>query len=86
MIDLIPSGLSPTSASGQGWACKVKTTVRCRRTDVLTPHSSYPPIRIIVNVASDTAPAITNTAHVIGHGQMWTDQSTDQITVRKAGT
>jgi peptidoglycan/xylan/chitin deacetylase (PgdA/CDA1 family) len=86
VIDLIPSGLSPTSASGQGWACKVKTTVRCRRTDVLTPHTSYPPIRITVNVASDAAPAITNIAHVLGHGQMWTDQSTDQITVRKAGT
>lgn len=86
VIDLIPSALSPTSASGQGWACKVKTTVRCRRTDVLTPHSSYPPIRITVNVASDAAPAITNTAHVVGHGQMWTDQSIDQITVRKAGT
>ena len=85
-IDLIPSGLSVTSASGQGWACKVKTTVRCRRTDVLSPHTSYPPIVITVNVASNAATAITNTAHVVGHGQMWTDQSTDRITVRRAGT
>jgi peptidoglycan/xylan/chitin deacetylase (PgdA/CDA1 family) len=86
VADKVPSGLSATSASGQGWACNGTAPVKCTRTDVLTPQSSYPPITIKVNVASDAAAAITNAPRVVGHGEMWTDGTADHINVQKAGT
>jgi peptidoglycan/xylan/chitin deacetylase (PgdA/CDA1 family) len=86
VTDRIPAGLSATSAGGRGWACKGTRTVSCTRTDVLTPHSSYPPITITVNVAGNAGAVITNAPSLLGHGEMWTDETTDRIIVQKAGT
>ena len=82
VTDSIPSGLSVTSAAGPGWSCNGTTLVTCTRSDVLSPHTSYPPITITVNVASDAGPRIANTPKLSAHGQMWTDQSFDTIGVQ----
>jgi peptidoglycan/xylan/chitin deacetylase (PgdA/CDA1 family) len=86
VTDRIPSGLSATSARGQGWACQGTTTVICTRADVLTPQSAYPPIVVTVNVAGNAATKIRNVPKLVGHGEMWTDAVTDRIVVQKAGT
>lgn len=66
--DTLPTGVTPTSASGTGWACGVASqTVSCTRSDSLVAGSSYPSITINVNVAQ-TAPAIVRNSAVVGGG------------------
>jgi uncharacterized repeat protein (TIGR01451 family) len=79
--DPIPPGLAATAASGQGWTCTGTGTRTCRRTDVLAPHSSYPPITVTVNVSSTAPATITNEATVTGHGGVWTGDASDAISV-----
>src|SRR4029434_8107533 len=64
--DSLPTGLTPTSASGNGWTCTL--AVSCTRTDALNPTASYPAITIQVNVAANAGASLTNTATVIGGG------------------
>jgi peptidoglycan/xylan/chitin deacetylase (PgdA/CDA1 family) len=81
VTDPIPAGLTATAAGGSGWACTVARTVRCTRSDVLSPRSSYPPIAITVDVAAD-ATSTTNSATVVGHGGVWRSTASDPIEVR----
>lgn len=72
ITDVIPVGLTPVSASGNGWNCDPISgqTITCRRPDLLLPGESYPPITLVV-VPSATAPAnVTNTATVAGGGDI----------------
>jgi uncharacterized repeat protein (TIGR01451 family) len=79
--DAIPTGFTATSASGSGWTCSGTTTRECSRTDVLPAHSSYPPITITVNVAANTPKTVTNSPALLAHGESWTDEARDSITV-----
>jgi uncharacterized repeat protein (TIGR01451 family) len=81
--DPIPSGLTATAASGPGWTCTGTGTRTCRRTDVLPPHLSYPPITLTVNVSSSAPASITNQATVTGHGGAWTGDASDAISVKQ---
>ena len=81
--DPIPSGLSATAASGPGWTCTGTGTRTCTRTDVLAPHSSYPPITITVNVSSSAPATIANEPEVTGHGGAWTGDARDAIGVEQ---
>lgn len=72
--DLMPAGLTATTASGTGWACSIlpgsQTELNCTRTaDVLAPGSSYPPITLSVNVGIQAPSSITNSASVFGIGE-----------------
>jgi uncharacterized repeat protein (TIGR01451 family) len=67
--DSLPSGLTPTSASGTGWACTLSgQDVTCTRTSALNASSAYPSITVAVSVASNAAASLTNTASVVGGG------------------
>src|SRR5260370_31477291 len=45
--DPVPSGLTPTKASGTGWSCTISgQTVTCTRSNALAAGSSYPSITL----------------------------------------
>jgi hypothetical protein len=80
--DRMPTGLTATAASGDGWTCAGTGTRTCTRADILAPHASYPPVEITVNVAADAPATITNAPTVTGHGgNVWVDATSDQIAV-----
>lgn len=71
VTDIVPAGLTPTSASGTGWACTVAApNVSCSRSDFLPVASSWPPITVAVSVLQAAASSITNTALVGGGGDV----------------
>ncbi len=61
--DMLPAGLTATAISGMGWNCTLPAGP-CTRTDGLTAGSSFPALALTVNVASNAAPSVTNTATV----------------------
>jgi uncharacterized protein (TIGR03437 family) len=65
VADNVPTGLTLVSMSGTGWTCTLST---CTRSDALNPGSSYPPITVTVNVASNAPSQVTNQATVAGGG------------------
>ncbi len=82
--DTLPVGLTPTSASGAGWACSIASqTVSCVDSTVLAASSSYPSITISANVASTAPSTVTNTAVVSGGGEinLANDTATDVASV-----
>ena len=82
--DTVPTGLTPTTATGTGWTCGVSgQVVTCTRSDALTVSSSYPAITLSVAVAANAASSITNTATVSGGGELDTtnDSSSDATTI-----
>ena len=73
VIDTLPAGLTPTGPTGSvsGWSCGIASqTVTCMRSDVLASNNSYPPIPVTVNIASNAASSVTNTATVSGGGDV----------------
>ena len=80
----VPTGLTPTNASGTGWLCNISgQVVTCTRSDALAINTSYPPITLTVNVASTVPTSVTNTATVSGGGQFNTanDSASDATTI-----
>lgn len=83
--DLLPSGLSPLSISGVGWACTL-SPLSCTRTTPLAPSASYPPITLSVSVnASGT---LTNSVTVAcaceGASRTGNNTATDTVLVTPA--
>jgi hypothetical protein len=80
--DILPAGLSATSITGTGWTCSV-ATLACTRGDALSAGSSFPAITVTVNVASNAAASVTNTAMVSGGGELnvANDAATDVTTI-----
>ena len=82
--DTLPTGLTPTTATGTGWTCGISgQVVTCTRSDVLAANTSYPPITLTVNVAPTAPATITNTATVSGGGQtnITNDSASDATTI-----
>ncbi|MBO1333561.1 DUF11 domain-containing protein [Streptomyces sp. VRA16 Mangrove soil] len=53
---VLPPGLKPVSASGDGWECAIEgAEVTCRRDEDLAPGDSFPPIVVPVEIAPDVA-------------------------------
>jgi uncharacterized repeat protein (TIGR01451 family) len=71
VTDTLPSGLTATAIAGAGWSCSTPPTLTCTRSDVLSNGgSSYPPIKLTVNVdPAAPMPSITNSATVSGGGE-----------------
>lgn len=69
VTDLLPSGLTPVSATGTGWTCSTSgSTVTCTRSDALAAGATWPAISLVADV-TDAAPAtVANTATVSGGG------------------
>lgn len=82
VADTLPAGLTATGFSGTGWACTL-TPLQCTRNDALAASSSYPPLTLTVNVASNATSPQTNTATVSGGGEGNTanDTATDAATI-----
>ena len=65
VVDVLPIGVVPSAAIGSGWTCDVDgRAVTCLRSDPLGPGTSYPPITLTVDVASQRA----SIAHEYGDG------------------
>ena len=82
--DTLPTGVTPSSASGTGWACSIAAqTVSCMRSDMLAGASSYPSIIVNANVTQSAPATVTNTAMVGGGGEinLANDSATDMATV-----
>src|SRR5205085_1374679 len=76
VTDTVPAGLTLIGASGTGWNCSTSgQAITCTRTDALAAGQSYPVIEIAVNVDSDAATSVTNTATVSGTHNAKTDAS-----------
>jgi uncharacterized repeat protein (TIGR01451 family) len=68
VTDVVPAGMTATAISGSGWNCTVGATSTCNRSDSLASGAAYPPITLTVNIASNAAALVTNTATVSGGG------------------
>jgi len=84
VVDTLPTGLTATAISGPGWSCTLGT-LTCTRSDVLAANSSYPVITLTVDVATDAATPVTNTATVSGGGELDTsnDSASDPTTINE---
>ncbi|MGB8328076.1 MAG: DUF11 domain-containing protein, partial [Steroidobacteraceae bacterium] len=70
VIDALPAGLTPVSASGTGWACGVSgQTVTCTTNNVIAGGATAPSITLLLNVTASAAASLTNTATVAGGGE-----------------
>jgi len=65
VVDTLPTGLTATALSGNGWNCTLGT-LTCTRTDTLGPTMSYPAITLTVDVAFNAAALVTNVADISG--------------------
>jgi Bacterial Ig-like domain (group 3)/FG-GAP-like repeat/Domain of unknown function DUF11 len=82
VTDTLPAGLMATGMSGPGWNCTLGS-LSCTRSDALGASGSYPAITLTVNVGSNAAASVTNTATVSGGGESNTanDTASDVTTV-----
>jgi len=82
VVDTLPAGLTATAISGAGWTANLGT-LTCTRSESLAAGAGYPPITVIVDVATNAAGNLTNTASVSGGGQINTanDVASDPTTV-----
>ncbi|HKT87000.1 MAG TPA: hypothetical protein VJQ59_01095, partial [Candidatus Sulfotelmatobacter sp.] len=70
MNDTLPTGLTPTTATGTGWSCTVSgQTVSCTRSDSLAVGASYPSIALNASVLQSAPATVTNTAVISGGGE-----------------
>jgi hypothetical protein len=84
VTEAVPTGLTLTSMSGTGWTCPNAGTT-CTRSDALAGGSSYPPITVTVNVASNAPASVVNSVTVSG-GSSASATATDTNTVGVAVT
>jgi len=86
-IDTLPSGLTATAISGNGWACNLPS-LTCTRSDVLAASSSFPAITITVNVAANAPSSVSNVATVSGGGESnaGNDTANDPTTIWSSQT
>ena len=84
VTDVLPIGLTPTSATGTNWNCSIAgQTVTCSRNDVLAAGSSFPVITVNVQIEQGANDSITNIASVSGgdEGNTTNSSSNDPTTV-----
>src|SRR5205085_12401854 len=64
VTETVPAGLTLVSMAGTGWTCPGTAANNCVRSDPLNGSSSYPPITVTVNVASNAASPQVNQVSV----------------------
>jgi uncharacterized repeat protein (TIGR01451 family) len=79
VTDQIPSGLTITNMSGTGWGCTAPPA--CLRNDVLAAGSSYPPLTVTVDVATNAPATLTNMATGTGGGFGGVATASDPTTI-----
>ena len=82
VADVLPAGLTASAISGAGWTTDLGT-LTCTRSESLAAGAGYPPITVIVDVATNAAAGLTNTATVSGGGEInaANDTASDPTTV-----
>jgi uncharacterized repeat protein (TIGR01451 family) len=80
VTDTLPAGMTATAIGGSGWSCTL-ATLTCTRTDALAAGSSYPPITVTVNVASNAGASLTNSVTASGGGATNPASGTDVTSV-----
>lgn len=65
VTETVPAGMTLLSMTGTDWTC---STNSCKRSSVLNPGSSYPPIAVVVSVAAGAPASLTNQVSVSGGG------------------
>lgn len=73
VTDTLPTGLTATAISGDGWTCPTLTT--CNRSDAIT-DAVYPLITLTVSIANNAPASVLNTATVSGGGEINTANDT----------
>ncbi len=68
LTNLLPSGFTATAISGPGWNADLGT-LTCSRAENLAPGTAYPPITLVVNVATNAGALLTNMAIVSVAGE-----------------
>ncbi|MFO1064612.1 MAG: hypothetical protein U0892_12180 [Pirellulales bacterium] len=84
VVDTLPSGLVPVSASGNGWTVQIANGVMtATRSDALAAGASYPDLIYTVSVNSNAPASVTNSVTVSGGGQLNTnnDSASDSTTI-----
>jgi uncharacterized repeat protein (TIGR01451 family) len=81
ITDMPPSGLTITNMNGTGWNCG--TLPMCTRSDVLAGGSSYQPITVTVDVATNAPSSVIQQADVSGGGSPGATAS-DPTTINSA--
>ncbi|HEX7134065.1 MAG TPA: DUF11 domain-containing protein, partial [Iamia sp.] len=81
VTDTLPTGLTPTAASGTDWACTIADQdVTCTVDATVGPGSSFPVISVDVDVLPGAYPSVVNTAEVApppGVNEVVTENNTD---------
>ncbi len=67
VTESLPAGLTATAISGVGWTVNLGT-LTCTRSNSLLAGAIYPPITVVVNVASNAPSSLTNVVTVSGGG------------------
>jgi uncharacterized repeat protein (TIGR01451 family) len=82
VVDALPAGLTATAISGAGWTTDLGS-LTCTRSESLAAGAGYPPITVIVDVATNAAANLTNTVNVSGGGEIniANDTASDPTTV-----
>ena len=82
VVDALPAGLTATAISGAGWTTDLGS-LSCTRSESLAAGAGYPPITVIVNVATNADSSLTNAATVSGGSQInaANDSASDATTV-----
>jgi sugar lactone lactonase YvrE len=78
--EVIPNGLTLQSMSGAGWNCS-SSAHTCTRSDALRGGTSYPPITVAVNVATDGLSQATNQVTLTGGGQALATAASDTANI-----
>jgi len=78
---LAPVTLPPTGSGRNAPPNTYQPQPACQRSDALPPGSAYPPITILVAVANNTQPSVTNTASVSGGGAAAAASGTDPTAI-----
>lgn len=68
VIDTLPAGMTPSSATGSGWSCSISgQDVTCDLAAGLNAHATAPVVSLTVAIAPDAGPAtLTNHVSVSG--------------------
>ena len=69
VTDVLPVGLTAAAMAGTGWTCNV-ATVTCTSVAIVPTGSSFPPITLTVNVATNSPLDVTNNVAVAGGGEL----------------
>ena len=88
VTDMLPAGLIPAGASGNGWTCTISgQTATCSTTNSIAMGAIAPAITLAVNISGNAPANVINTASVAGGGETNTanDSASDPTSITSSG-